>query len=192
MAQARPAGSAFVAWWVFCSLLLAVAAPALAQDDLDCASFGSQAEAQAELERDRSDPNNLDADDDGVACETYDYGSNGGSGGGGADLDCANFSSQAEAQAEYDSDPTDPNGLDADDDGEACEEYDYGANPADEQYGATPAGEQYGADPPEKEGVILKTVPDKPLPNTGGLPPALGAAVLLLGASLAAARILRG
>ena len=37
------------------------------------------------------------------------------------DLDCADFATQAEAQAEYDSDPSDPNGLDRDDDGIACE-----------------------------------------------------------------------
>jgi hypothetical protein len=33
--------------------------PALAQDEFDCASFGSQAEAQAELRRDPSDPSGL-------------------------------------------------------------------------------------------------------------------------------------
>jgi uncharacterized protein involved in copper resistance len=48
--------------------------PAFAQDQYDCASFGSQASAQAELERDPSDPSNLDADDDGQACEDYGYG----------------------------------------------------------------------------------------------------------------------
>ena len=37
-----------------------------------------------------------------------------------ADLDCADFVTQAEAQAAYDTDPSDPNSLDADD-GEACE-----------------------------------------------------------------------
>jgi hypothetical protein len=41
-------------------------------------------------------------------------------------FDCADFSTQEEAQAEYDSDPSDPSGLDADDDGEACEELDSG------------------------------------------------------------------
>lgn len=38
------------------------------------------------------------------------------------DLDCADFGSQADAQAELRSDPSDPNGLDGnDDDGIACE-----------------------------------------------------------------------
>ena len=38
------------------------------------------------------------------------------------DLDCANFVTQEEAQEELERDPFDPNVLDADDDGEACEE----------------------------------------------------------------------
>src|SRR5215207_5631590 len=39
-----------------------------------------------------------------------------------ADLDCADFDTQQEAQAEFNRDPSDPHGLDADDDGIACEE----------------------------------------------------------------------
>jgi hypothetical protein len=42
------------------------------------------------------------------------------------DLNCADFSSREEAQAELESDPSDPNNLDADDDGQACEDFDYG------------------------------------------------------------------
>ncbi len=111
------------------ALMFLIAGPVMAQDgDLDCADFSSQAEAQAELESDPSDPNGLDADNDGIACEDLagdgdDGGSGGGPGSGGTgDLDCADFDSQAEAQAEYESDPSDPNGLDADDDGIACED----------------------------------------------------------------------
>lgn len=37
------------------------------------------------------------------------------------DLDCADFDTQAEAQAELEADPSDPHGLDADNDGVACE-----------------------------------------------------------------------
>lgn len=37
------------------------------------------------------------------------------------DLDCADFASQAEAQAHLNADPSDPDGLDADGDGKACE-----------------------------------------------------------------------
>lgn len=95
------------------------------QADLDCADFDSQEEAQRELERDPSDPHNLDADNDGQACETFDYGGGSGGGGGSQDLDCADFPSQEAAQREFERDRSDPHRLDADDDGEACEEFDY-------------------------------------------------------------------
>lgn len=39
-----------------------------------------------------------------------------------ADRDCPDFASQEEAQAVFDADPSDPNRLDRDDDGIACEE----------------------------------------------------------------------
>jgi hypothetical protein len=47
-----------------------------------------------------------------------------------ADLDCANFATQAEAQAVLVADPSDPNRLDANHNGVACEEYIYGASSA--------------------------------------------------------------
>ena len=37
------------------------------------------------------------------------------------DIDCADFDTQRQAQAELDRDPSDPNTLDTDDDGIACE-----------------------------------------------------------------------
>lgn len=37
------------------------------------------------------------------------------------DLDCSDFSTQSQAQGVYDSNPSDPNGLDRDGDGIACE-----------------------------------------------------------------------
>jgi hypothetical protein len=110
----------FAALWVLTLLLVA---PAFAQDQYDCASFGSQESAQAELERDPSDPSNLDADDDAIACEELASGTGeGAQGTDSGDLDCADFATQAEAQAEFDADPSDPNGLDADNDRIACEE----------------------------------------------------------------------
>ena len=42
-----------------------------------------------------------------------------------ADTDCSDYASQADAQAALRADPSDPNGLDADNDGIACE-----SNPA--------------------------------------------------------------
>jgi hypothetical protein len=44
-----------------------------------------------------------------------------------ADLDCADFNTQQEAQAELNRDPSDPHGLDADNDGIACEHLPSGA-----------------------------------------------------------------
>ena len=40
--------------------------------------------------------------------------------------DCASFGSQESAQAELERNPDDPSNLDPDDDGQACEDYDYG------------------------------------------------------------------
>ena len=45
---------------------------------------------------------------------------------GGDRLNCEDFNSQQEAQDEFESDRSDPNNLDADNDGEACETFDYG------------------------------------------------------------------
>jgi hypothetical protein len=43
---------------------------------------------------------------------------------------CADYVSQAAAQSVYDADPSDPNGLDGNDnDGRACETYNYASNP---------------------------------------------------------------
>lgn len=59
------------------------------------------------------------------------------------DLDCGDFSSQARAQAEYDRDTSDPNRLDADDDGEACETFDYGGGGGNNDDGGDNAQDQY-------------------------------------------------
>lgn len=174
---------------VFCMVLLS-APPSEAQQDLNCSDFRFQEEAQAELESDPSDPNNLDNDDDGVACETLPRG------GGGTpnpspaspddasdgtpndtpgDRDCSDFDSRDEAQAALDADPDDPNNLDADDDGVACEELREG--PSDEPTDRSTAEASVPARADTARGnrersdkVIRSTVPNKPLPPTGGLP----------------------
>lgn len=147
------------------------------QRNLDCGDFRSRAEAQASLDANPSDPDGLDRNNDGVACEDHDYADGSDLGGhpatgtpsgaatpsplaspaGGpldqdgtpsGDLDCADFSSQEAAQAEYDADPSDPNGLDGNDNGEACEDYDYRAGVdqgADSAHGTpSPAGSPTG------------------------------------------------
>jgi len=198
------AGTLFFATvcWVFYSFLMA--GTTLAQEDqFDCASFGSQESAQAELERDPSDPSNLDADGDGVACETFPYEDGSGSGGGeNGDLDCADFATQEEAQAEFEKDTSDPNGLDADNDGKACEELPSGDGGGEVTMGTTPggttpegttpAGNQYGKKTPpasvsNPKGVLPGTVVSKKIPNTGGPPIVIGA-LALLGAALIVGR----
>jgi hypothetical protein len=62
------------------------------------------------------------------------------------DLDCADFSTQEEAQAEFDSDPSDPHNLDADDDGIACEELDSSGTVTDGTGGETTTAEAATAD----------------------------------------------
>ncbi len=166
-----------------------MAGTSLAQDDqYDCASFGSQESAQAELDRDPSDPNNLDGDDDGMACDAYDYNGGGGDGGDDGELDCADFATQDEAQAELENDPSDPNGLDADNDGIPCEELLPGGGPNEgpvgpNPEGTTPVGDQYTPKAPpgpvdNPKGVMPGTGAKK-VPNTGGPPIVLGALVLL-------------
>ena len=93
--------------------------------NLDCAGFAYQEEAQRVLKQDPSNPNYLDGDGDGVACEdlpSTDDQSPGVSSGGDVNLDCASVATQEEAQRVLKQDPSDPNYLDGDGDGEACEE----------------------------------------------------------------------
>ena len=107
----------------------------------------------------QSDGEEVDCDVTPEACQRGDQettadGEGAGAGGGTGDLDCADFDTQAEAQAEYDSDTSDPNDLDANGDGEACEEFDYGADPAggiETGFGGTAApqsAEAGGGSPP--------------------------------------------
>ena len=150
--------------------------------DKDCGDFRSQAEAQAELERNPSDPNNLDGDGDGGACESYRYGGGGGAGGGGAggggDLNCADFATHGEAQRELAKDRTDPNNLDADDDGIACESE--VPPPVRHQY----AQEGDVGNPKD----VIPGTGVRRVPPTGG-PPYLAVGVLvLLGVALIAGR----
>ena len=121
------------------------AAMAAGADVHNCGDFEYQEDAQDVYDADTSDPNRLDADDDGIACETRPHrpahaelgledGTSSHSSSSSpvdtvvssADRDCDDFSSQADAQAALDADPSDPERLDADDDGEACESFTYG------------------------------------------------------------------
>lgn len=94
------------------------------------------------------------------------------------DLDCSDFATQSEAQAVYDQDTSDPNRLDADNDGIACETLPPGEPeqpPATTQYQPTPQ----------------QPAQSQPLPSTGGpgLLPVAGA--MLLAGGLLGARLIR-
>jgi hypothetical protein len=68
---------------------------------------------------------------------------------------CGDFSSQQEAQAEYAKDTSDPNQLDRDKDGQACEDYAYAAGATSTtggQVSARPAGAVAAGDGSSSEG----------------------------------------
>jgi len=111
-------------------------------DKYDCGDFATQEQAQAVFDADPSDPYGLDNDGDKIACETLPHGpavtktttaapepaktttqapTQVPASTAGNDKDCADFATQAQAQAVLDADSSDPNGLDADNDGVACE-----------------------------------------------------------------------
>jgi hypothetical protein len=72
--------------------------------------------------------------------------------------DCASFGSQESAQAELERNPDDPSNLDPDNDGQACEDYDYGvdggtttttststASATEDQYDSSATFDQYSS-----------------------------------------------
>ncbi len=116
-----------------------------AVEDTDCIDFATQEQAQAVYDADPSDPFNLDPNGDGIACSALpsqadlgnadaapaDAAADEGTGrnrrnrddaaaGEATDVSCEAIT-QEEAQALLDDDPSDPNGLDPDGDGIACE-----------------------------------------------------------------------
>ncbi len=133
----------------FAQVLLGLSAsPALAQTDrYDCPDFDYQEDAQRIYDQNPSDPYGLDDDNDGIACESLP--SRGDSPTGDQyddqtntqqadDLDCADFSTRGQAQAEFAKDRSDPNNLDADNDGQACEDFDYGSTTSGDTTNAAP------------------------------------------------------
>ena len=103
--------------------------------------------------------------------------------------DCASFGSQESAQAELERNPDDPSNLDPDQDGQACEDYDYGvdgggstssatASATEDQYDASATSDQYSsaaATDQYEQGVAAS------LFDSGG--PASGAVPLMPGGS---------
>ncbi len=77
------------------------------------------------------------------------------------DLDCDDFASQAQAQAELLNDPSDPNNLDADNDGQACES----GGGDDDGEDDNPSRQQYQDDDPAPR---QQPLPDGRTVDTGG------------------------
>ena len=79
-------------------------------------------------------------------------------------FDCASFGSQESAQAELERDPSDPNDLDPDGNGQACDDYSYGttSSPAPT---ATDNGDDTGA---SETGSPAPTTTSSPAPSNTG------------------------
>lgn len=120
-------------------LVLLAAKPVSAQEDrFNCEDL-TQARAQRILDRDPSDPNQLDGNNNGEACEEFFEGTDSAEPAEPApeelveddppppaqeDLfDCEDFTSPARPQRILEREPSDPHGLDANQNGEACEEF---------------------------------------------------------------------
>ena len=102
---------------------------------------------------------------------------------GAADLNCGDFATQAEAQAVFDANPSDPNNLDRDDDGIACETLP-GGNSAED--GTVTGSVQVAARP---AGSIAAGDGTSSTDDAGALPYALGGlAIVAAGGAAVAAR----
>ena len=65
-------------------------------------------------------------------------------------FDCASFGSQESAQAELDRDPSDPNNLDSDGNGRACDDYPYGTSGSVAASSVSPSTAAPISTPPDK------------------------------------------
>jgi hypothetical protein len=103
-------------------------------------------------------------------------------------FNCGDFDSQKDAQRVLIRDPSDPNNLDADNEGMACDTYDYG-----DGGGSGAANDQYSPEAPvdNPNGVVPDTTANT-MPNTGGPPYlAVGAMLLLVSAVVMGRGVLR-
>ena len=73
--------------------------------------------------------------------------------------------------------------------GIACQTAGEPSGEGDEDAGGGEADDQQYGD--RKEDVIIETVPDKPLPKTGGFPLLVGAGLMLLTATILGSRVIR-
>jgi hypothetical protein len=197
--------------------------PSGADGTFNCADFDFQEDAQSFFNNDPGDTNGLDGPigpgftgQPGVACEELP--SRGTATDGGmtqqpttptqyvqpttpttqGDLDCADFATQEEAQAVYNADTSDPNGLDADDDGIACETLASGGSMMMDD--GTMMMEMDDGTMMMDDGTMMMddgtmmmddSSMGMELPATGGISLMLPAAVLLLGSGLIGLGVMR-
>ncbi len=116
----------------------------------------------------------------------------------GVPKNCDDFASQGDAQNFYNTDPSDPEGLDSDGDGKACEQLDDIAEPPEEipsdDMAKLPEGASASVPTATKNQYSTPSSPPGPaiLPETGGSSLlALGVGILLLGGGLITHRIVR-
>ena len=117
------------------SVALAVTASAGAPPgdaEYECGIDGCEPEGPSQGEPDSGSGANSgsnagpDSGSDGASDSTSSDSDSGGSSLSRDDRDCSDFSSQSDAQSTYVNQNGDPDNLDADSDGSACEEFDYG------------------------------------------------------------------
>lgn len=89
--------------------------------------------------------------------------------------DCASFGSQESAQAELDRDPSDPNNLDPDGNGQACDDYPYGTSGTNSASptSSTPSNASASPRPQKSENLFDSGGPEEgpvPLMPDGGCP----------------------
>ncbi|GLZ44724.1 hypothetical protein Acsp06_09090 [Actinomycetospora sp. NBRC 106375] len=78
------------------------------------------------------------------------------------DRDCADFASRDDAQDALDADPSDPERLDADDDGQACESFDYGDSDSDDETDTDTDTDRVASDS-DPAPVVAQTASDYPV-----------------------------
>jgi len=105
-------------------------------------------------------------------------------------FNCPDFVSQADAQAVYNANPSDPNQLDRDNDGQACEDHDYVANSGTVTsamaLGATSPTDQVTSRP---AGAVAAGDGTSSTEDAGALPYALGGlAIVAAGGAVVATR----
>jgi hypothetical protein len=82
--------------------------------------------------------------------------------------DCASFGSQQAAQAELERDPSDPNDLDPDGNGRACDDYDYGTSTTNSTSQSSPSPSTASPSSPSPSSPSTSSPSHSPKPRPQG------------------------